>query len=416
MKTWLKIGVRNLFKNKRRALSTMAAVSIGYAAANVFGGFAHYMFQGIEDAYIYSQANGHLAIYKKGFLKEGTTDLASYMLTEEDVRAILELCRSMPAVLVATPRLFVNGLISNGEVSTVFLATGHIPSDTRRIREALKSALTLGKNYQGADLDDSMPRGVGVSRGLAERLGLKIGDKAQVLAQTLEGQMNALDVDVRSVFDAQAELLNDKMLNVPLALAQKLYDAPGADRVVILLRDGRQMGDAQARLQQACRRRGLAMDVRNWIEIDPNCANAGRMLRIVFGFIFAIVCVIVTLTVINTVSMAVFERIREIGTLRALGLRQRGVNALFAIESALIGLFGSLGGGVLTLLVWAGVRIGKPMWTPPSMPQPVPLEVHLVPAYLLGTMAFLIVLAVLAAIFPSRRAARMSIVDALGHV
>ena len=65
MNTCIKIGIRSLFKNKRRELFTMGAIALGYGAVNVFGGFTEYLFHSLEDSYIYAQASGHLTIFKK---------------------------------------------------------------------------------------------------------------------------------------------------------------------------------------------------------------------------------------------------------------------------------------------------------------------------------------------------------------
>ena len=86
--TWVKIGVRNLFKNKRRSFFTMGAIALGFAAVNIFGGFTAYMFRGLEDSFIYAQANGHLALFKKGFLTEGALNPEKYLFTESDLATV----------------------------------------------------------------------------------------------------------------------------------------------------------------------------------------------------------------------------------------------------------------------------------------------------------------------------------------
>ena len=90
------------------------------------------------------------------------------------------------------------------------------------------------------------------------------------------------------------------------------------------------------------------------------------MFDVIFLFLFIIFFIIVVMSVANTMSMAVFERTREIGTLRALGLKRRGVMLLFAIESSLLGILGTVGGILLTLLGWWVVDFFKPTWTPPG--------------------------------------------------
>ena len=126
--------------------------------------------------------------------------------------------------------------------------------------------------------------------------------------------------------------------------------------------------------------------------------------------------IIVVMSTVNTMGMAVLERTREIGTLRALGLKRRGVSFLFAIEGSLLGLIGSILGVMLNVGVWAVIRAVEPTYIPPGVSTPVPLIVNLVPQTMAGLMIFLIFLSLTAAILPARRAARQNVVDALGHV
>jgi len=140
------------------------------------------------------------------------------------------------------------------------------------------------------------------------------------------------------------------------------------------------------------------------------------MFDMIFMFLFSIVFIIVVMSTVNTMGMAVLERTREIGTLRALGLKRRGVSFLFAIEGSLLGLIGSILGVMLNVGVWAVIRAVEPTYIPPGVSTPVPLIVNLVPQTMVGLMIFLILLSLTAAILPARRAARQNVVDALGHV
>ncbi len=139
-------------------------------------------------------------------------------------------------------------------------------------------------------------------------------------------------------------------------------------------------------------------------------------MDMMFLFIFCIVLVIVVMSTVNTMGTAVLERTREIGTLRALGLKRRGISMLFALEGGLLGLLGSLGGVVLHAIVWAIIRAKAPTYTPPGISTPVPLRVDFIPGGLVVLVFCLILLSLAAAIIPARRAARQNIVDALGHV
>ena len=415
MIAWLNMAVRNLVKNGRRSLFTILAIGFGFSAVNIFGGFTHYIFNSLEVAHIYGRANGHLTIFREGYLEKAKLDPLTDLITADEAQRIHDALITDPAVKLITPQLFFSGMISNGRISTIFLGFGRVPSDSRIIRDHATGIIRNIKLYDGLPLDDTISYGVCVSRGLLDKLDLAQGSTGIMMAPTVEGQINALDFEVRQVMDAPDAMLDDKLIIAPLAFAQSLYDTTSADRLTVLLEHTSQTEAARARLQQRLDDSGLHFDVRTWVEMSPFYTKVKDMFDVIFTFIFVIVFVIVVMSVINTIGMAVLERTREIGTLRALGLKRRGVVRLFAIESVLLGLFGSALGAVFTLGGWLVVHLIEPQWVPPQMSRAVPLEVHLVPRYMIASLFCLLLLSLLAAIGPARRAARKTIVDALGH-
>lgn len=416
MKTWIKIGMRNLLKNRRRSLFTIAAIALGLAAINMFGGFTAYIYESIENGYIYLQSRGHLTVFKKGFLQNDATHPGRYLLSANDIRLIEKVCRSDSTVEIATPELRINGLIGNGEINTIFTAIARVPSHSRRMRNGARGPIRKIKPYDGGQLEDDEPYAIGASRGLAEKLHLGLGDDGVVMGATVDGQMNALDVQIRQLFEPSTEILHDKMLIVPLAFARELCDITGADRVNILLKDTRQTATAREMLERKLRDAGLTVEIRTWEELRPSYVKIRNMFNVIFLFVFIIVFIIVVLSVVNTISMAVMERTREIGTVRSLGLTRPGVVVMFGAESLLLGLFGSLAGVLFTLVGWGSIKLAELTWIPPTVNHRIPLEVFLVPEYLVTSCVFLTFLAMVAAIMPARRAARMAIIDALGHV
>ena len=416
MNTWIKIGIRSLFKNKRRALFTMGAIALGYGAVNVFGGFTEYLFHSLEDSYIYAQASGHLTIFKKGFPEYGSMDPASYLLSSNDIARIEAVCRDDSRIEILMPRLHMTGLISDGEISTIYMASGYVPSKAAAIRSRARGLLSKVKLYEGQPLADEDIFGIGVGESLARKLGLSLGSEPVLMGHTMDGQMNLLDAKINFTFDAGAEQLNDKMINVNLAYARMLYDTEGADSLTVLLKSDGDTDLMREVLSQKLAAAGVETEIGTWRELCPSYTKIKGLFNIIFSFVFVIVFVIVVLSVINTVSMAVMERTREIGTLRSLGLKRRGVVTMFATESAILAIMGSMGGILLTLFSWLLVRVAKPTWIPPAVSKRVPLEVYLVPRYLAMALVFMLLLALVAGVLPARRASRMSIIDALGHV
>jgi putative ABC transport system permease protein len=414
--TWMVLGVRNILKNKRRSAFTMAAIAFGFTAINSLGGFTSYVFRGLEDSYVYALGNGHLSIYRAGFLSEGALSPEEFLLEHEDLELIQELFGDDPRIALMTPAMTVSGLVSNGEASAIMTAEGRVPSATEKIRSRGRGDIGSMPMFEGRPLADDQTNAIGIAKGLAAKLSLQQGSSVIVLAPTVDGYMNALDAEVVQMVDAPVEILDELMMVVPLSFARSLYDTRAADRLTVLLEEPTAIRAMRDEMSNRITEAGLEVDIRTWEELRPSYLRIRGMFTVIFSFVFLVVFVIVGMSVVNTIATAVLERTREIGTLRALGLRRRGTVAIFATESALLALVGSCIGIVMTFGVWAFVNLSNFTWTPPNIPKRVPLEIHLVPPFLIVTLIALVVLSVVAAGFPARRASRMSITDALGHV
>jgi putative ABC transport system permease protein len=204
-------------------------------------------------------------------------------------------------------------------------------------------------------------------------------------------------------------------MRVTFEMAQSLYDTKSADKIIVLLNDWRKTEAMRSILRMKLAHAGIDCELRTWNELSLFYSKVRQMFDMIFLFIFCIVLVIVVMSVINTMGMAVLERTREIGTLRALGLKQRGVSFLFALEGGLLGLLGSLLGVALHLTVWTVIKTYPITYTPPNISSPVPLTVGLVPGALVAMLLCMIVLSLGAAITPARHAAKQNVVSALGH-
>lgn len=414
MMTWFKLGLRNLMRNARRSLVTVTAIGLGFLAVNTLGGFTAYIFTSLQDSYIYGEGNGHLTVFKAGFLDRGKLDPLPFLLDAAELAALRKVLAADPDVVLASPALHISGLLSNGKVSTIFVAAGRVPEDMRAIAAHAPDPVGNGSRYDGTALSTARPYGIGVSRGLARQLNLALGGTAVAMAPTVAGQVNALDAQLLQLVDAPVEALEDKLAAVPLPFAQSLYDTDSVDRVTVLLRGEERTAAACVRLRDAFARAGLALEVRDWQQMAPFYTKVKKMFNVIFLVTFLIVFLIVVMSVLNTVGMAVLERTREIGTLRALGLRRAGIVKLFAIESMLLGALGSLFGMLLMLLLLYLVHLLQPTWVPPQIAREVPLRIYLVAPYWLASVSLLLALSLAAAVFPARAAARKEITEALG--
>ncbi|BBJ00697.1 permease [Ferrigenium kumadai] len=420
MRNLFKLALRGLLRNRRRSLVTLLAIAFGFSAIALFAGYTHNVYDGMARGAVHSEMLGHLTLNKRGMRKEGKLDPERYLLTANEVATITRLLKDEPHVVLVAPRLALSGLVSNGRASTIFIAEGIAPSAMEYLQ---KDVLTEREKKSGLydnfkkKLDPAHSEVVALSEGLVEMLHLSGGEQAQVLVNTLTGQANALDVTVGHTFNTGNAGSNDKFAFVSLALAQSLLDAEGrADRLTILLDDMAQTEAMRTRLSEKLHAAGFDVEIMTWQELSDFYNQVHGMFDMIFGFIFSIVLTVVVMSVANSMGMTVVERTREIGTLRAIGLKRSGVVRLFTTESMLLTLIGCTVGLLITLGVRWGINVANISYVPPNSASPVPLLVDMDYGRVLFTFALMGTVGTLAAYLPARRAARQAIIDALGHV
>ena len=420
MKNMIKLALRGLMRNRRRSMVTMLAIAFGFAAIVLFAGYTHNVYDGLGRQSIHGEMLGHLTLYKKGMRTEGKLDPERYLLTAQEVTAISKLIQQEVHVKLVAPRLGLSGLVSNGRASTIFIAEGIEPEAVIKLREG---SLTETEKKSGMfdnmwmRLDKDRPEVVSLSEGLVEMLHLKEGEQAQVLVNTLSGQANAADIVLGKAFNTGNAGSNDKFAFVSLALARTLLDAEGrADRLTILLDDKNRTEEMRDRLLARLGAAGFDVEIMTWQELSDFYNQVHGMFDMIFGFIFSIVLTVVVMSVANSMGMTVIERTREIGTLRAIGLKRSGVIRLFTTESMLLTLIGCAAGLLITLLVRWGVNAADISYIPPNSAGRVPLLIDMDILRTLFTFILMGLVGTLAAYMPARRAAKKDIIDALGHV
>ena len=171
----------------------------------------------------------------------------------------------------------------------------------------------------------------------------------------------------------------------------------------------------KTRVAEVIATRGFDLNVYHFTEVDPTFNRIFGMFTFIFIVVSLVLSIVIIFTIVNTISMTVMERVKEIGTIRALGFRKGFVRALFLTESVLIGFFGAvlaLGSAVLlsNMVNNAGIQ-----WTPPSNATPLTVQLMVLdnPVFAIGVFLTLVLLAFLAAVVPTFRAARLNIVESL---
>ncbi|MGC4079194.1 MAG: FtsX-like permease family protein [Rubrivivax sp.] len=463
----LLLAVRNLLRNRRRSLATFIALAIGAAAILLFGGYRKNIEYTMHTAYV--RSGGHLQIQHRDLFLYGSGNPTKYSIGGYE--AILEAIRQDPElgpmVRVATPTLQFGGIASNfsAGVSRTVLGSGVVAEDQKRMREWNEFDLRLqapdfalaGAPEDGAIVGQGMARVLMLCQPLGiencpqpeveaaasdETLPGDIADLAagevatppagqrrdahprlEVLATSPGGAPNVVSLQV-----VRAELqgfkeLDEVYLLMQLPQAQRLVygrTAPKATAITVQLVGSEQIEPARERLKALLAQRfpGQPLAVLDFRELNPFFVQTVRMFDTIFGFIFVLIGAIVLFTVGNTMSTAVMERTVEIGTIRAMGLKQRGVQRMFVLEGMILGVAGTLAGAGFALVFSAVINHLGLTWVPPGSGEALPLLLRVwgENTTIVGTTAGLILIAAASAWWPARRASRLVIVDALRHV
>ncbi|MCH9692279.1 MAG: FtsX-like permease family protein [Gammaproteobacteria bacterium] len=401
--------MRNLTRNRSRSLAIILAISAGFAAINLFGGYIANVFSGLQRQAIEGEKLGHLTIARSGYFERGGINQEDFILSTEEISRITTLVMQFAEVELVSPRLSLSGLISDGDLSTIFIGDALVRTDLQHIRKEIRP-------QRGGFLQPGNPFGISVSKNLAQALALEPGSSAVLFTSTLAGQANAYDVDIIDIYDTGTAATNDKAILLSLELARNLLTTEGAERLTVVLNSAAVTEMVKVRMKNLFAEQGLDLEVRTWESLSAFYQQVKNLFNLIFSFIFSIVLVIVVMSIMNTMSMVVIERTREIGTLRSLGMQRWRVLGMFSLEGLLIALVGCALGLLIVLSVGSVVNIGGLSYTPPSASSPVRLLVDFKPLLLFGSMTMLSVFAIVSSFIPARRAANTDITNALRHV
>lgn len=401
----LRLAVRSLGRNRRRTLITLAALSLGVALVVLAFGIG----EGARNMLI-AQAvearTGALQVHREGYLEEQEA-LPLDLTLPHDEAFIARLART-PGVTAVAGRITFGGLASNGELSSMVVVQGLDPENERRVTP--RRAKELGAD-DGSWLSDEKEAGAVVGQALAESMERELGGLLTLTAAGEGGAMNALDLEIVGIARGGVLFESKRSVQVPLAYAQELLGMEGqVTEYALAVDDLSRLDEVKSALAKEL---GPAYEVSTWGEVQPFSRDMTERIGIVLRIVSFVLFAIVVLGVINTLLMSVYERVREIGTLLAIGLRRRQVLWLFLFEALVIGALGGLVGAALgyclTALIGAkGIAFTLPGQGSVEMLHPVPLVGIAALAVLVSALG-----AVLAAAWPARRASLMNPVDAL---
>jgi ABC-type lipoprotein release transport system permease subunit len=309
---------RNVWRNRRRTVVTVAAMSLALFVMILYAGLVEGYLQGMEHNILDLEV-GDMQVFAGDYRNNPSI----YTRIDEPDALIQPLDK---AGFPATPRLLAFGMAAAAESSAGVSFRGvEVERDAR-------VSLIHEQISQGSWLDPGDPTGVVLGRRLARTLGLKPGSELIVLTQGADGSMAYDRYSVRGILRGISDATDRTGIFMTAeAFRELLVVRDGVHQIIVRRPDDLELPAAAARVESLAGE----LDVQTWRELLPTLASLLDSTRGMMITMFFIVYIAIGILILNAMLMAVFERIREFGVLKALGVGPFDVLRLIAVESAI---------------------------------------------------------------------------------
>ena len=410
----LAIASRNLLRYRRRTLLTALLIMLGVTALLIFlaaaGSFKQTMIGSITDSLL-----GHLQIHRKGYTASIDNLPLNLNLQPKAVSRIEEMLKAEAEIVAYSKRVKLGAMFSNFTENTSIRLNGVDPAAEDATVPGLRQRINDG-DKTGALVS---PGKVLIPQLLARGMKVKVGDQVVLVVTNSSGSVNGKPFTVGGILDGvTGPGGRDGYIHIDDARELLRMEQPEVMEIAVRLKSLAKLGEVQQRLSKALdeirnKEDKPATELHLWSDLSP-FASIVRMIDLMTLFIRIMLIAIVLVSVMNVMLMAVYERIREIGTLAAIGTQPGKLMAIFLIEGLLLGLAGALAGialsyGIIALLNAYPVvfSFGREQIT--LYPGLDFIEVP-------GVILLAVLVSGLASLQPAWRAARMDPIQALRHV
>lgn len=332
----LRLAWRNVWRNKRRTGIVVTAVSIGIAGALSSVAFNYGMVVQMIETAIESEL-GHLQIHASGY--DANPELAR--LIPDGGQREIEVLEASDGVRAFAPRVRSEGLLTSPRAAVGVRVIGIDPEKEAEV-SLVERSIRVGRYL------DRDRRRILIGDDLAKRLSVRVGDKVVVSAQSLSGDLSGEAMRVAGIFDTASKELDSGTAYLRIDMSQELLGLGEGISEIVVLADSRA---SVATLRELLSVRLSPDEVRSWEELRPTLVYLVDLFSQFAIYVYLAVFVAMAFGIANVLLMAVYERMREIGVLMALGVSRGRVIGLVIIESLLVTFLGLAIGFAMTLLL-----------------------------------------------------------------
>ncbi len=417
----IRFSFRNVFRNLRRTLITLCVAASGFAAIAIVAGYFDYTFIGLQELTIRNGftgngGTGHFQIFNENALQNEESYALEFGI--ENYETIIKDVQAIDSVSFAMSRIEFSGLVSNGDKSVSFLGMG---VDANKEGELIQYFVdtSIGLENSAFFKLQETPNGVLLGKSMAGSLQADIGSPLMLLSTTVDGAINAVDVTVAGIISTGNKAVDNYYLLAQTSTVQGLLQSDKVGKIIVVLNDTQETQQVKPLVLETIKKNSTLhrFSLLEWLDLAEYYHSIHDAYYIIFSFVGTIVIAIVALSCTNTMLMAAMERIREIGTLRAIGISSKWIMLIFVFEGFLIGIGSVIIGIIFKFSATFTINhVNIMMPPPPGMANSYQLKIS--PAIDMYPWIAILIIAstTLSSLVMLLKVKRISIVDALSHV
>jgi ABC-type lipoprotein release transport system permease subunit len=332
----IKLAWRNLWRNPRRTLITIASVFFGVLLSTIMSSMQEGSYSSMIDNVV-KFYSGYIQIQHEEYWEDKTIN--NLMDPTED---LISTVTSVEEITHATRRLESFSLASSEDITRGSMIIGIDPANEQKVT-GLKKWITKGEYLESGD------NAVMVASELAKYLKLDIGDTITLYSMGYHGVTAAGIYPIKGILKFPAPELNRQTIYMPLELCMDFYGTNGlVTSVVLMIEDQYQLDKAMRKVEEKISSPYAAL---SWSEMQPELLQFVEADRAGAVVMKAILYILIGFGIFGTVMMMVMERRREMGVMVAIGMQKHKLAGILFYETVFIGLAGVLAGFVASMPV-----------------------------------------------------------------
>jgi putative ABC transport system permease protein len=341
---------KNLFRNLKRTLVTSLALIFGFVGLVLIGGYIYRVERFIYTQTIYTNQSGHLTITKKGGFEGFSQTPNKFILSNHTVSELESYLKKLEEVSFVGKKITGVGLVSSGEVSIPFIAEGYDEEERKFI-----CVHPLVRKWNNEYIDpgceiDFQKNEITITSNLARSLQLKGEEKSlELVARTFDGYLNGTSANLKAFHSTGHVFIEDNSLRASNEVLKELYHTSGFWRLQVYLKKVSELDKVKAKISS----KFPNLEVLTFKENGNDSLYKGMIsfLFVMGVFFLFLILGTVILALVNSITITILERSKELGTLRSIGFSSEQISKVLAIEALLIGIVSSFLGIIISYFV-----------------------------------------------------------------